>query len=69
MDRKIVEMREAILKVYPSGIIRGQRINDMSDAQIYAIYKFHKSRRIALDRPRMQKQRQIVGQTNIFNLM
>lgn len=69
MDKEVEEMREAILKAYPSGIIRGQQINDMSDAQIYAIYKSHKSRRIPLDRPRMQKQRQIVGQTNILNLM
>lgn len=69
MDQEISNMREQILTAYPDGVIRGQRIIDMTDAQIYAIFKSHKSRRIPLDKPRIQKRPQIVGQTNILNLM
>ena len=62
-------MRDRLLIIYPGGVIRGQRIVDMSDAQIYAIYKSHTERRIPFNKPRLEKNKQVPGQTNFLNLM
>ena len=71
MKRKdICDMRMALIKMYPSGYIRGQRIIDMPDCQIYAIFKYHKKRRIPMDRPRMKRpEKQYPGQMNMFERM
>lgn len=63
----IEDMRKALLRMYPDGIIRNQFILRMSDAQIYAIYKSHKSHGISMDGPRLEKpKRQVVGQLSLF---
>jgi len=69
MDREIQEMRAKLITIYPSGIIRGQRISDMPDAQIYAIYKSHTKRKIPMNKARMVKKKQVPGQTNLLELM
>ena len=61
-SKEFYEMRTKLIEVYPSGYIRGQRILDMSEAQIYAIYRSHNNRRIPMDRPRMKRNKQIQGQ-------
>lgn len=69
-DKKILEMREKLIRTYPSGFIRGQKIIDMPDCQIYAIYKYHTMHRIPTNKPRMKKpEKQIPGQLNIFERM
>ena len=69
MDREIKKMRAKLLITYPSGIIRGQRISDMPDAQIYAIYKSHRERRISMNKARINKKKQVPGQTNFLDMM
>lgn len=70
MTKEIQEMRDTLMVIYPSGVIRGQKIYDMTEPQIYAIYKSHTKRRIPMNKARMpKKQRQIPGQTSILNQM
>lgn len=70
MTKEIQGMRDTLMIIYPSGIIRGQKIYDMSEEQIYAIYKSHTKRRIPMNRARMPKKpKQIPGQINILNQM
>ena len=66
---EIAEMRMKLLTVYPSGYMRGQRIMDMPDYQIYAIYKKHTQRKIDMNKPRMKRNKQIPGQMNILSQM
>ena len=67
---ELFKMRSALMVAYPSGFIRGQKILDMSEAQIYAIYKSHTKRHISLKKPRMKKpEKQIPGQTDILAMM
>lgn len=66
-NKEIAEMREALIRMYPSGIIRNQFIFDMSDAQVYAIYKWHTKHKISTKKPRMMKPKpQVPGQTSLF---
>lgn len=67
--KEIQEMREKLIEIYPRGFIRGQRIIDMSENQIYAIYKSHTQRRINMSKPRMVHVKQVPGQTNILSEM
>lgn len=70
MTKEIQEMRDTLMIIYPSGVIRGQKIYDMTEPQIYAIYKSHTKRRIPMNKARMpKKQRQIPGQMSILNQM
>ena len=63
----IDDMRMALLRTYPEGIIRNQFILEMSDAQIYAIYKSHKRRHIPTDKPRLDRsKKQLTGQLSLF---
>ena len=64
-SKELYEMRTKLIEVYPSGYIRGQRILDMPEAQVYAIFKSHKARQIPMDRPRLKCNKQIPGQTKI----
>ena len=67
---KFREMREKLLVMYPSGIIRGQYILQMPESQIYAIYKWHTKKRIATNKPRLRKpSKQIPGQMNMLGEM
>lgn len=69
-NKDICRMREALVTVYPSGMIRGQLIADMSDSQVYAIYKSHTKRRISMKKPRLRKpEKQIPGQLNMLAQM
>jgi len=69
-NKEIINMREKLMTMYPRGYIRNQKIIDMPDNQIYAIYKSHTKRRIATNKPRMKKQeKQIPGQMNILSQM
>ena len=68
--KEICDMRMKLIEAYPRGYIRGQKIIDMPENQIYAIYKSHMSRRIPLNKPRMKKpEKQIPGQMNILAQM
>ena len=63
----IDEMRTALLRVYPEGIIRSQFILRMSDEQIYNIYRWHQKHDISMSEPRFkQPKKQIEGQTSLF---
>ncbi len=66
---EIRDMRFKLLTMYPSGVIRGQRIIDMPDYQVYALYKSHRQRGISMKHPRMMRNRQIPGQINMFKQM
>lgn len=66
---EIETMRYKLLTMYPSGVMRGQSIIDMSDSQIYAIYKKHRERNISTKKPRMKKNRQVPGQINMLAQM
>ena len=69
-DKKIQEMRMKLMTMYPSGFMRGQKIIDMPDYQIYAIYKRHVQRRIPTNKPRMKRpDKQFPGQMNMFERM
>lgn len=69
-DKKIFEMRTKLITMYPSGYIRGQKIIDMADYQIYAIYKNHTKRRIPTNKPRLKRpEKQYPGQMNMFERM
>ena len=68
-NRKIQVMREKLITIYPSGMIRNQLIADMPDYQIYAIYKSHTKRRIPMNKPRMFRQPQVPGQMNMLSDM
>lgn len=69
-NKGILDMRMELIAMYPTGYMRGQRIIDMPDYQIYAIYKNHKQRGIPTDRPRMPRpEKQIPGQMNMFERM
>lgn len=66
-ETTIDEMRERLLRAYPSGIIRSQFILMMSDKQIRAIHKWHTDKNIPLDKAREPKpSKQIPGQMSIF---
>lgn len=65
-SKEICEMRMKLIELYPSGIIRRQRIIDMPEAQIYAIYKSHTQRKIKFGKPRLYKIKQVPGQTDIL---
>ena len=68
--KEICDMRMRLMEAYPRGYIRGQKIIDMPENQIYAIYKSHMNRRIPLNKPRMKKpEKQIPGQMNILSQM
>ena len=68
--KEICDMRMRLMEAYPRGYIRGQKIIDMPENQIYAIYKSHMNRRIPLNTPRMKKpEKQIPGQMNILSQM
>lgn len=68
--KDICDMRMRLMEAYPRGYIRGQKIIDMPENQIYAIYKSHMNRRIPLNKPRMKKkEKQIPGQMNILSQM
>lgn len=70
MTKEIQDMRDTLMIIYPSGTIRGQKIYDMPEEQIYAIYKSHSKRRIPMNKARMPKKpKQIPGQTSILNQM
>ena len=61
------EMREQLLRAYPSGIIRSQFILLMSDKQIRAIHKWHTDHDIPLDKVREAKpKKQVPGQLSLF---
>ena len=68
MDKYTVEeMKEQLMRVYPSGVINSQFILQMSDRQIRAIYKWHEDKHIPMDRPREAKQKkQLAGQMSMF---
>ena len=69
-NKEIMAMREKLIRMYPTGYMRGQKIIDMPDYQIYAIYKQHTKRRIPTNRPRMKRpEKQIPGQMNMFERM
>ena len=68
-SKELEEMRAKLITIYPSGIIRNQLIADMPEYQIYAIYKSHTQRHIPMNKPRMFKERQIPGQTNMLSEM
>ena len=55
-----------LITIYPRGYIRGQRIIDMPDYQIYAIYRNHKQRQIDMGKPRMNTVKQLPGQMDIL---
>lgn len=59
-------MREKLIEIYPRGYIRGQRIIDMPENQVYAIYKSHTQRRINMSKPRMECIKQVPGQMNML---
>lgn len=63
------EMRAKLITVYPSGMIRNQLIADMPEWQVYAIYKSHMQRKIPMNKPRMDRNKQIPGQMNILSEM
>ena len=66
-NQAIEDMRKALLTAYPNGIIRSQYILDMSESQIYAIYKWHTRNNISLKKPRIKKpEKQIPGQQTLF---
>ena len=68
--KEICDMRMKLIEAYPRGYIRGQRIIDMPENQIYAIYKSHMSRHIPLNKPRMKRpEKQIPGQMDILAQM
>lgn len=68
--KELCDMRMALVKVYPSGVIRGQLIADMTESQVYAIYRSHKQRKIPMDQPRLKgPEKQIPGQLNMFERM
>lgn len=68
--KELCDMRMSLVEMYPSGMIRGQLIADMSESQVYAIYRSHKQRRIPMDRPRLKRpEKQIPGQLNMFERM
>lgn len=66
---EIYEMRMKLLTAYPRGYIRGQRIMDMPNNQIYAIYKRHTQRKINMNKPRMKQNKQVPGQMNMLAQM
>lgn len=68
-SKEIQLMREKLITIYPSGMIRNQLIADMPEYQIYAIYKSHTKRRIPMNKPRMFKEQQIPGQINMLSEM
>ena len=68
-SKEISEMRAKLIDIYPRGIIRGQLIADMSESQIYAIYKSHTQRKIPMDKPRLETTKQVPGQLNILAQM
>lgn len=69
-NKEILDMRMELITMYPTGYMRGQRIIDMPDYQIYAIYKRHKQRGIPTNKPRMKRpDKQCPGQLNMFERM
>lgn len=68
-SKEICEMRMKLIEIYPRGFIRGQKIIDMPDHQIYAIYKNHIQRKIDMTKPRMNIVKQIPGQLNMLSEM
>ncbi len=67
---ELVRMREALLTAYPEGWIRGRKIVDMPENQVYAIYKNHIQRHVSLKKPRMKyPEKQIRGQMDILSDM
>lgn len=69
MTKEIQDMRDKLMVIYPSGIIRGQRIFDMDESQIYAIYRSHVQRRIPMNKARLAKNRQVPGQMSMLEQM
>lgn len=65
-SKNLQEMREKLIELYPRGVIRGQRIIDMPENQIYAIYKSHIDRKIRMGQPRMIHVKQVPGQMNML---
>ena len=68
-SKELQKMREKLITIYPSGMIRNQLIADMPEPQIYAIYKSHTKRRIPMNKPRMFVEKQIPGQMNMLSEM
>jgi len=69
-DEEIDYMRKSLMTTYPGGIIRSQYIDLMSDAQIIAIFRWHRKERIPMDKPRMKKpKKQIPGQMSLLSIM